>query len=1626
MRLEKPVKRLAAAGIAIIMGLSSITPAFAENIADTEGTTTAVETEVSSSDENSAGSVQVSEDGSSVTVVPESGKATESTSESDTSGDVTVPEDTTTADTATPEETTSDETETPEPGGIADVIQAAGEAIVAAAANAVNFVTGNAETVSGESSTVKKITPAITRINTTVEAKTYTTADSPAKDIIVSSLPTELSVRTVTHTYICIADTEEIAKDAAEKYGITLLSYAYKVAVFDLGDKSLEDLDALKTEYNLPELSVNSSSYTTKDTSDSESTETEAGQVGDDVAVQVTWDSEDYEQGKAGTYTFKSKLTDSRYSARVALPTCTVTVTEAKEDEETPVTPTTDDFSILLAGSTDKNDDGKPDGGFATNLVKAATNQGKAAGDIHAVRYIKGKTVYADFAKTHTGAVSVYTKNDAKAGISSDKLTWAWFDEAGTEYAADDAVAGTVWILSEAETVYVNSYESYMFYDLVGDNALSELEMVDLSGLNWQNTKLMYRAFYKTESLQNIDLSTYNLILSDQYGMYKMFENSGIESLTLSTSQTIKGHIGLTGNWTRTVKDAAGNISAQDDCSSYVIEVNNSSLSNDGATVTIEKYTADDGIIKYHWQDGDTEIESVHTENEYNSATKTFNHRTYQGFHNGDGKNANNVVNIHDSSDRFTGFCINELVNDVSGYYVKELYTADKEQNGYIEKTSAAGGKYLGKNPDKEGYFDIDKDSLVTGVLGDTTEETLIALLYWGPKVYSVSSEEDYNSGSGIEGQTRELTKYEALQSDIWHFTDGADWTNEQAWKDYASSNDDIKGTYPTFNDIPNKETYVLYVYVNQNDKQNIITTESIPQERHKVVISKTNISGSKELAGASLYITDTNGNEVWKCENTDGKTTNTAYLEAGTYTLTEKSAPTGYEKAESITFKIDENGDVYIGDEKQDGSKVVMKDDYKLIGILIKKVDENGTGLGDKLGEDGNPAKDKDGNPSETNAQLKLETIESITESKISKDFYIDAEGMKAKLWVGVYKISELKAPDGYTIADPIYFEIKADGSVYLVEANEDGTVKKDSEGNTVTKGGKLTIVTDGNDQVAVISMIDKKDTTKYDVQIAKTDMYGVKEDETTEKGYKVTEIAGANLKITDESGTEVDSWTSVEGKTHKVSLVRGTYTLTETNAPDGYKIAKDIVFTVGKNGEVTSTKIDDKNSNSYSKLIGAIVMMDDFDRTINISKQDIAGKEIAGAKLVITDKDGNKVEEWTSKEGETHKVELEAGTYTLTETTSPSGYKKAEAIKFTVADNGDVTSDNAKYITKADGKQAEVFEQKDGTYNTKKDGSGTSYKAENVIQAVVMVDESDTHEVVISKTDINGTKEIGGAMLKITHEEKTADGKKEVKDDSWKSVEGESHKTSLAPGTYKLTETLPPTGYTTAESITFKVGDDGTVEVTSKTGEYKNGKVVMKDAQTVVKIKKVRASNSAGLSGAKLQILDSSGNVVDGCSWTSTTAAKTIKGKLKEGATYTLHEVSAPTGYELADDIKFTVTSSEQTITMEDEAKTTTKKTTTTTNKTTTTPKNTTTTNDTTTPSTHTHASDTTPVDTTVKTETPSTTQTEEVQAAEAKTVKNRSTGDASNLPLWIGLGVLAAGGIGTAIVVKKKKGW
>lgn len=169
---------------------------------------------------------------------------------------------------------------------------------------------------------------------------------------------------------------------------------------------------------------------------------------------------------------------------------------------------------------------------------------------------------------------------------------------------------------------------------------------------------------------------------------------------------------------------------------------------------------------------------------------------------------------------------------------------------------------------------------------------------------------------------------------------------------------------------------------------------------------------------------------------------------------------------------------------------------------------------------------------------------------------------------------------------------------------------------------------------------------------------------------------------------------------------------------------------------------------------------------------------------------------------------------------------------------------------------------------------------------------------KVNIKKVDAEGNP-LAGAEFDII--DKTT-GKKV---DSFTSTEDGYDVSNLKEeNTYILRETKAPEGYAIMADFEFTVSH-----------EKENQEIVAKNKK--VEIKKVD-SEGKNLPGAKMQILDQNGKVIEEF---ITTKETYIAKNLKELEEYILREVEAPEGYEKAADVKFTVTKEKnQTVTMVD----------------------------------------------------------------------------------------------------------
>lgn len=200
-------------------------------------------------------------------------------------------------------------------------------------------------------------------------------------------------------------------------------------------------------------------------------------------------------------------------------------------------------------------------------------------------------------------------------------------------------------------------------------------------------------------------------------------------------------------------------------------------------------------------------------------------------------------------------------------------------------------------------------------------------------------------------------------------------------------------------------------------------------------------------------------------------------------------------------------------------------------------------------------------------------------------------------------------------------------------------------------TEGIISTQIIDGNNQGQAVNIL--KDVVDEE-KVITVEVDKVSEEKT---GVK-TKISGAIMQLKKADGTVVETWTTEKDKSKVFKgLTAGKYILHEKKAPDGYVTAKDIEFEVFAVSEVQKVE-----------------MVDEITKT-EFTKTDVkTGKLLKGATMQILDEKGKVVKEWVSEDKPTKFEKLPVGKYILHEAKAPKGYELAKDIEFEVKDTTDV----------------------------------------------------------------------------------------------------------------------------------------------------------------------------------------------------------------------------------------------------------------------------------------------------------------------------------------------------------------
>lgn len=398
----------------------------------------------------------------------------------------------------------------------------------------------------------------------------------------------------------------------------------------------------------------------------------------------------------------------------------------------------------------------------------------------------------------------------------------------------------------------------------------------------------------------------------------------------------------------------------------------------------------------------------------------------------------------------------------------------------------------------------------------------------------------------------------------------------------------------------------VSYAVGTSTGENENIRTDTVTNSRPGIELYKKDWSGNN-LAGAVFTLKDNDGNNVAAATYTSGSDglITTAYLNDGTYLLTEIIAPKGYVVLDNpITITVDNerlsfsmsNGtgidtitleadgtvtgssdffSVLKNDDSNMTATVIIKDRSNTLSVIKRDASSNDPIAGVYFAlyhqvTDNDGTKRKDYNP-----------IPGYTDLVTGEDGVVP--NITTELAAGTYYLTETRAAEGYdTLTEDLCFTIGNDGNV-VIDGAGIGTLTKKTDLETGKTTYTITIL---NGKMKKVSF-KKVDIVRRDLALsgAVFDLYkvvdGIRED--------TAMISGLT------SGT--DGMLSRD-ETTVFELPLGTYHLIETQAPAGYNMRTEpIVITVSESkvtydeGTTLSASGDgvnyDETTKTYTLLI-------------------------------------------------------------------------------------------------------------------------------------------------------------------------------------------------------------------------------------------------------------------------------------------------------------------------------------------------------------------------------------------------------------------------------------------------------
>jgi uncharacterized surface anchored protein len=467
-------------------------------------------------------------------------------------------------------------------------------------------------------------------------------------------------------------------------------------------------------------------------------------------------------------------------------------------------------------------------------------------------------------------------------------------------------------------------------------------------------------------------------------------------------------------------------------------------------------------------------------------------------------------------------------------------------------------------------------------------------------------------------------------------------------------------------------------IYLNTANSTTTFYNQKIVAQKGTLTINKLDQANNQPLSGAVFQVKNSSGTVVGSVTTNNLGVATLPNLDYGTYTVTETTAPSGYQAlstsqnvtinsaSKSLTFYnkkiVEQKGTLTI-------NKLDIANNQPLAGALFQVKDSAGTPVGLILsGSDGKATLSGLSYGTYTITELAAPTgyqmvFASFSLQINSANQSINFYNKKLETPKGSIEIKKLEQGTNKVLAGAT-FEVKnTQGAVV-------GTVTSNANGIATVSGLEYGVYTitetkapDGyqvltqaqnvtlNSEKSSISFYNKKiQEPKGSLEIVKTD----------EKGKL---LSGAVFHVVSMTTGKIEMYeTGVDGPEGKIlleNLTYGNYRVIETKAPDGYiadYTVKDV--TVDKE-KVTLTVINKLKTGS-----------------IEIVKTDTAGNKLQGAKFYVWSmQDGKRTDVESGPDGKVLLENLPYGKYKIVEYQAPNGYEGDPNLREVTVDKDKVS---------------------------------------------------------------------------------------------------------------------------------------------------------------------------------------------------------------------------------------------------------------------------------------------------------------------------------------------------------------